>query len=91
MWSCDGSPAYEMTDIEKSERGTDIILYVDDDNKEFLEEQRIETLLKNIVVSCLFPLCLEKNKNGKTGNMSIQTRIGSLMIWSLHGLGSRQI
>ena len=29
MWSCDGSPAYEMTDIEKSERGTDIILYVD--------------------------------------------------------------
>ena len=46
MWSCDGSPAYEMTDIEKSERGTDIILYVDDDNKEFLEEQRIETLLK---------------------------------------------
>ena len=37
MWSCDGSPAYEMTDIEKSERGTDIILYVDDDNKEFLE------------------------------------------------------
>lgn len=46
MWSCDGSPEYEMTEIEKERRGTDIILYIDDENKEFLEKNRIEGLLK---------------------------------------------
>ncbi len=45
-WVCDGSPEYEMQPIEKSERGTDIVLYIDDDNKEFLEQARIDTLLK---------------------------------------------
>ena len=45
-WVCDGSPEYEMKEIEKSERGTDVILYIDDDNKEFLEQVRIDTLLK---------------------------------------------
>lgn len=45
-WSCDGSPEYEMTPIEKAERGTDIVLYIDEENKEFLEQARIDTLLK---------------------------------------------
>ncbi len=44
-WSCDGSPAYEITDVEKADRGSDIILYIDDDCKEFLEKQRIQSLL----------------------------------------------
>ena len=44
MWSCDGSPEYEMTEIEKTDRGTDIILYIDDENQEFLEKYRIEGL-----------------------------------------------
>lgn len=65
MWSCDGSPAYEMTDIEKSERGTDIILYVDDDNKEFLEEQRIETLLKKYCRFLPVPVVFGKEQEWK--------------------------
>ena len=44
-WSCDGSPKYEITDCDKAERGSDIILYIDDDCKEFLEKTRIEGLL----------------------------------------------
>ena len=44
-WSCDGSPAYEIEDTEKAERGTDIVLYIDDDAKEFLETSKIESLL----------------------------------------------
>ncbi len=46
IWSCDGSPEYSMTEGERKERGTDIILYIDDDNKEFLEQSRIDALLK---------------------------------------------
>ena len=67
MWSCDGSPAYEMTDIEKSERGTDTILYVDDDNKEFLEEQRIETLLKKYCRFLPVPVVFGKEQEWKDG------------------------
>ena len=67
MWSCDGSPAYEMTDIEKSGRGTDIILYVGDDNKEFLEEQRIETLLKKYCRFLPVPVVFGKEQEWKDG------------------------
>ena len=45
-WTCDGSPEYEMNEIEKATRGTDIVLYIDDDEKEFLDKARIETLLR---------------------------------------------
>ena len=44
-WSCDGSPEFELEETEKADRGSDIILYIDDDCKEFLEKARIETLL----------------------------------------------
>ena len=44
-WSCDGSPDYSLTEAKKESRGTDIVMYIDDDNKEFLEESRIEGLL----------------------------------------------
>ena len=45
-WSCDGSPEYSMEETDKAERGTDIIMYIDDESKEFLDNARIETLLK---------------------------------------------
>ncbi len=45
-WSCDGSPEYSMEKGDRTERGTDIILYIDDESKEFLEQIRIDTLLK---------------------------------------------
>ena len=45
-WMCDGSPEYTMKEIDKTDRGTDIILHIADDSKEFLEENRILDLLK---------------------------------------------
>lgn len=45
-WSCDGSPEYSLEKAEKSLRGTDIILHVNDESEEFLEEDRIESILK---------------------------------------------
>lgn len=44
-WSCDGSPVYEMEETIKAERGTDIVLHIDDENKDFLEDSRIQELL----------------------------------------------
>ena len=45
-WSCDGSPEFSIDDVEKEKRGTDVVLYIDKESKEFLEENRIEQLLK---------------------------------------------
>lgn len=45
-WSCDGSPEYTMDETEKTERGTDVVLHIAEDSLEFLEEERIHTLLK---------------------------------------------
>ncbi|MDE6397177.1 MAG: molecular chaperone HtpG, partial [Muribaculaceae bacterium] len=45
-WECDGSPEFTMEPTDKTERGTDIVLYIDDENKEYLEQIRIDTLLK---------------------------------------------
>ena len=67
-WTCDGSPEFTIEEVDKAGRGSDIILYIDDDCKEFLEESRISELLKNIAVSFLFLLPLERKKNGKMAN-----------------------
>ncbi len=67
MWSCDGSPAYEMTEIEKAERGTDIVLYIDDENKEFIEPQRIETLLRKYCRFLPIPVIFGKEQEWKDG------------------------
>jgi len=45
-WECDGSPDYTIDDLDKKDRGTEIVLHIADDSKEFLEEQRILSLLK---------------------------------------------
>ncbi|MGP1464040.1 molecular chaperone HtpG [Prevotella koreensis] len=45
-WSCDGSPEFTIEDAEKEDRGSDIVLYIDDDCKEYLEKQQIEQLLQ---------------------------------------------
>jgi molecular chaperone HtpG len=44
-WSCEGNPEFEISEIEKADRGTDIVLHIDDENKEFLETPKIESLL----------------------------------------------
>ena len=66
-WTCDGSPEYEMREIEKSGRGTDIILYIDDDSKEFLEQARIDTLLKKYCRFLPVPVISGKVQEWKDG------------------------
>ena len=66
-WSCDGSPAYEIDDVEKEDRGTDIILYIDDDCKEFLEKQKIEELLNKYCKFMAVPIAFGKKTEWKDG------------------------
>lgn len=66
-WTCDGSPEYEMNPIEKSDRGTDIVLYIDDDNKEFLEQARIDALLKKYCRFLPVPVISGKEQEWKDG------------------------
>ena len=67
MWSCDGSPEYEMSEIEKADRGTDITLYIDDENQEFLEKNRIEGLLKKYCSFLPVPIVFGKEQEWKDG------------------------
>jgi len=55
-WVCDGNPEYEMEDHDRKERGTDIILHIGEDSKEFLEHDRIESLLKKYCSFLPFPI-----------------------------------
>ena len=66
-WTCDGSPEFTIEDIDKADRGTDIVLYVDDDCKEFLEESRISALLKKYCRFLPVPVAFGKKKEWKDG------------------------
>ncbi len=66
-WICDGSPEFEMHPYDKKERGTDIILYIDDDNKEFLEQSRIDALLKKYCRFLPVPVISGKEQEWKDG------------------------
>ena len=66
-WSCDGSPAYEIEETEKNDRGSDIILYIDDDCKEFLEKGKIEELLNKYCKFLPVPIAFGKKTEWKDG------------------------
>ena len=66
-WICDGSPEFTIEDCDKADRGTDIVLYIDDDCKEFLEEARISTLLKKYCSFLPVPVAFGKKKEWKDG------------------------
>lgn len=66
-WSCDGSPEFEMKEIDKADRGTDVILFIDDGNKEFLEQARIDTLLKKYCRFLPVPVVSGKEQEWKDG------------------------
>ena len=68
-WSCDGSPAYEISDAEREERGSDIILYIDDDCKEFLEKDKIQGLLNKYCKFMAVPVVFGKKQEWKDGKM----------------------
>ena len=66
-WSCDGSPEFTLEEVEKEDRGTDIVLYIDDDCKEFLEEARVSSLLKKYCSFLPIPVAFGKKKDWKDG------------------------
>ena len=66
-WSCDGSPAYEIDDAERDQRGSDIILYIDDDCKEFLDKYKLEQLLQKYCKFMAVPVAFGKKTEWKDG------------------------
>lgn len=66
-WSCDGSPEFEIEDVEKADRGSDIVLHIDDDCKEFLEKQKIEELLNKYCKFMTVPVAFGKKTEWKDG------------------------
>ena len=66
-WTCDGSPEFTLEETDKADRGTDIVLYIDDDCKEFLEETRISELLKKYCRFLPVPVAFGKKKEWKDG------------------------
>ncbi len=66
-WSCDGSPSYEISEAEKEGRGSDIVLYIDDDCKEFLEKGKIEELLNKYCKFLPVPVAFGKKTEWKDG------------------------
>ena len=68
-WTCDGSPEFTIEDAEREDRGTDIILHIADDCKEFLERQRIENLLQKYCKFMAVPVSFGKKQEWKEGKM----------------------
>ncbi|AEA19917.1 ATPase/histidine kinase/DNA gyrase B/HSP90 domain protein [Prevotella denticola F0289] len=66
-WSCDGSPEYSIEDTEKADRGSDIVLYIDDDCKEFLQKSKIEELLNKYCKFMAVPVVFGKKTEWKDG------------------------
>ena len=66
-WSCDGSPAYEIDDAERADHGSDIILYIDDDSKEFLDKYKLEQLLQKYCKFLPVPVAFGKKTEWKDG------------------------
>ena len=89
-WECDGSPEFTMEKTDKAERGTDIILHIDDENKNFLQQSEIDSLLRKY---CRFlPVlrwCRARNRSGRTARWWIPTVTRWLTTPSRHGQKSQ--
>ena len=66
-WTCDGSPSYELDETDKADRGTDIVLHIDDDCKDFLEKSRIDTLLNKYCRFLPVAIAFGKKQEWKDG------------------------
>lgn len=71
-WSCDGSPEFSIEDTEKTTHGTDVVLHIDDDCKEFLQKQKIESLLNKYCKFMAVPVVFGKQTEWKDGK-SVET------------------
>ena len=68
-WTCDGTPAYEISEVEKEFRGSDIVLHISEDCKEFLNKQKIEELLNKYCKFMAVPIVFGKKQEWKDGKM----------------------
>ena len=68
-WSCDGSPEFTLVEVEKADRGTDIVMHLSDDCKEFLEKDKLEGLLKKYCHFLPVPVIFGKKQEWKDGKM----------------------
>ena len=68
-WTCDGTPAYEITEVDKESSGSDIVLHISDDCKEFLNKQKIEELLNKYCKFMAVPIVFGKKQEWKDGKM----------------------
>ena len=68
-WSCDGSPSFTLEEVEKSDRGTDIVMHIDEDCKEFLDKNKLEGLLKKYCRFLPIPIAFGKKTEWKDGKM----------------------
>ena len=68
-WTCDGTPAYEITEVDKESRGSDIVLHISDDCKEFMNKQKIEELLNKYCKFMAVPIVFGKKQEWKDGKM----------------------
>lgn len=77
-WTCDGSPEFTLEDTEKADRGTDIVLYIDDDCKEFLEDAKIQALLTKYCRFLPVSIAFGKKKEWKDGKQ-VETKEDNLI------------
>ena len=68
-WSCDGSPEFTLEETDRADRGTDIVMYIDDDCKEFMEKDKLEGLLKKYCHFLPVPVVFGKKQEWKDGEM----------------------
>ena len=66
-WNCDGSPEFSIEEVDKADRGTDVILHIDDDAQEFLEKAKIEELLKKYCKFLPVEIAFGKQQEWKDG------------------------
>lgn len=74
-WSCEGNPEYTLEETEKAERGTDIIMYISEEEKDFLEDSKVNELLTKYCKFLPIEIISGKKKSGRTGNTRIRRKI----------------
>ena len=90
-WSCDGSPEFSIEEVEKENIGTDVILYIDKESKDFLEESRIEQFLKKYCKFLPVEIAFGKEKEWKDGKLLKPGKTKLSTTPNLHGHLNRLI
>ena len=82
QWECDGSPEYSLTETDKTTCGTDVILFIDDDDKQFLEQSRIDELLKKYCRFLPIPVLTDKTSYDEKAEKELYTVNATEPLWT---------